>query len=215
MNPRAKIALMLLAGAALVWLVVAPVYLALPDSIPAHLNFAGEVDRWGSKVEVLIMPLVYTVGAVFAVLIVWAAPEDISEEHEGLSLALIAVFVLIALMHPVGAFLAMDEPTSISRYMDLFVGLMLLILGTGLYLSASKLRPNPWFGLRLPATMQSRKAWVLGNRLAGALLAAHGLGVVALVLWNAPAPWITAYLLGGLLVIVVVASVYAVRMARG
>ncbi|WP_287417447.1 DUF1648 domain-containing protein [Oceanithermus sp.] len=68
MNPRAKIALMLLVSAALVWLVAAPNNLTLPDTVPAHLNFAGEIDRWGSKIEVLILPLVYTVGAAFAAL---------------------------------------------------------------------------------------------------------------------------------------------------
>ena len=45
MNPRAKIALMLLVSAALVWLVAAPNNLTLPDTVPAHLNFAGEIDR--------------------------------------------------------------------------------------------------------------------------------------------------------------------------
>ena len=30
--------------------------LFLPDSIPAHYNAAGVVDRWGSKYEILIFP---------------------------------------------------------------------------------------------------------------------------------------------------------------
>ncbi len=28
----------------------------LPDKVPAHYNFAGEVDRWGSKWELWIFP---------------------------------------------------------------------------------------------------------------------------------------------------------------
>jgi len=28
----------------------------LPDSIPAHFKFSGEVDRWGSKMELLLLP---------------------------------------------------------------------------------------------------------------------------------------------------------------
>ena len=28
----------------------------LPEEIPAHFNAKGEVDRWGSKIEVLILP---------------------------------------------------------------------------------------------------------------------------------------------------------------
>jgi len=28
----------------------------LPDKIPAHFNGAGEVDRWGSRIEIFILP---------------------------------------------------------------------------------------------------------------------------------------------------------------
>ncbi|SDN72380.1 DUF1648 domain-containing protein [Bacillus sp. OK048] len=37
----------------------------LPDEVPAHYNALGEVDRWGSKMELLIFPIV---GAFIAVL---------------------------------------------------------------------------------------------------------------------------------------------------
>jgi uncharacterized membrane protein len=30
----------------------------LPDRVPAHYNALGEVDRWGSKMELLILPLI-------------------------------------------------------------------------------------------------------------------------------------------------------------
>lgn len=34
------------------------VWSQLPEKIPAHFNGAGEVDRWGSKGELLILPMV-------------------------------------------------------------------------------------------------------------------------------------------------------------
>lgn len=37
----------------------------LPDEVPVHYNALGEVDRWGSKMELLILPIV---GAFIAVL---------------------------------------------------------------------------------------------------------------------------------------------------
>ncbi|MFC9540409.1 DUF1648 domain-containing protein [Lysinibacillus sp. NPDC056959] len=30
----------------------------LPEEIPAHFNGAGEVDRWGSKIELFILPFI-------------------------------------------------------------------------------------------------------------------------------------------------------------
>ncbi len=31
---------------------------ALPDKVPAHFNMAGEVDRWGPKIELIILPII-------------------------------------------------------------------------------------------------------------------------------------------------------------
>lgn len=30
----------------------------LPEEVPAHFNALGEVDRWGSKIELIILPLI-------------------------------------------------------------------------------------------------------------------------------------------------------------
>lgn len=42
------------------YLPLAAVFIALPflpDTIPAHYNFHGEITRWGSKYESLIFPV--------------------------------------------------------------------------------------------------------------------------------------------------------------
>ena len=36
----------------------------LPERIPAHYNLYGEVDRWGSRLEVLLLPLCCLVGGL-------------------------------------------------------------------------------------------------------------------------------------------------------
>ena len=30
----------------------------IPDKIPMHFNVAGQVDRWGNKIEIIFMPIV-------------------------------------------------------------------------------------------------------------------------------------------------------------
>ena len=209
MTSRTRIALGLLASVALVWLVVWPIYLALPETVPAHFGFSGEVTRWGSKLEVLIMPLVYTVGALFAALIVWAAPVEITREHTPIALALAGVFVLLALLHPVSVYLAAGDPASMLRYVDVFLGLVLTILGIGM--AASRLEPNPWFGLRTPTTMKNLNAWRSGNRVAGLGFVALGLAVVALALMGAPSSWSVGLTVGGAVLVAVFASIYAAK----
>ena len=38
----------------------------MPDTIPMHSNFAGEIDRWGSKYESYIFPLL-----ILAITLFW------------------------------------------------------------------------------------------------------------------------------------------------
>lgn len=37
---------------------LAVVWNSLPDQLPGHYNLAGEIDRWGNKEELLLLPLV-------------------------------------------------------------------------------------------------------------------------------------------------------------
>ena len=38
-------------------LISAVVLPLLPERIPAHYNLAGEIDRWGSRLEIFILPV--------------------------------------------------------------------------------------------------------------------------------------------------------------
>jgi uncharacterized membrane protein len=46
------------------WIYAAIIFTRLPDTIPVHFNLAGEVDNYGSKWMVLILPVLAT--ALFA-----------------------------------------------------------------------------------------------------------------------------------------------------
>lgn len=48
----------------------------LPNEVPAHFNASGEVDRWGSKYELLILPII---GLLMAVLMQFI--EKFPESH--------------------------------------------------------------------------------------------------------------------------------------
>ena len=52
----------------------------LPEKIPAHYNFAGEIDRWGSKFETLIFPFT-TIG--MGCFMLWMAKIAAKQEEGG------------------------------------------------------------------------------------------------------------------------------------
>lgn len=56
----------------------------LPDKIPAHYNAAGIVDRWGSKNEILTLPIMSIVLYILLTIVsffpsIWNAPVKITE----------------------------------------------------------------------------------------------------------------------------------------
>lgn len=58
----------------------------LPDKVPAHYNFAGEIDRWGSKSEFLLLPILSWLLYFFMVLIehfpqAWNTGVVVTEEN--------------------------------------------------------------------------------------------------------------------------------------
>ncbi|MHB8131723.1 MAG: DUF1648 domain-containing protein [Mobilitalea sp.] len=59
----------------------------LPEKIPGHFNALGEIDRWGSKKEIIILPIIggflYIMLTVFAFLPkTWSLPVKITKENK-------------------------------------------------------------------------------------------------------------------------------------
>ncbi len=76
------------------WLLVIgiPVYLLImwqqiPDSIPMHYDAMGNVDRWGSKGELLVLPIMTFIMCLFISIIerfpqIWNTGVKITEENK-------------------------------------------------------------------------------------------------------------------------------------
>ena len=56
----ARISIILPLAVTLIWLQF------LPEQVPLHYDFAGNIDRWGSKWENLLIPGIVLVGGVIA-----------------------------------------------------------------------------------------------------------------------------------------------------
>lgn len=211
MKPRTKAVLILLGAVALMWLVVWPVYLALPDTVPAHLNAAGEVNRWGSKLEALALPLIFTFVVLVSLPILLAAPIEWSGATVRGLAAFAAVGGLFALLQPLGLYLTGGDGPAFARLLDGGIGLLVVAIGLGLPALARTGPPQPICGFPSSAPVPDLETRVKGARIGGRAIAAHGGVVVLLALLGAPPLWITVYLVGGLIVLGVFLCVFLKR----
>ena len=59
----------------------------VPDKIPGHYNATGEVDRWGNKSELLLMPIISGCLYLFLTVVgffpsIWNIPVHVTEDNK-------------------------------------------------------------------------------------------------------------------------------------
>lgn len=161
----------------------------LPERVPVHWNFAGEVDRFGSKLEFLIFPVIEVVaGGIF----VFAARQcgkksggtgSFTEKILfGTGVFEVVLFSCIGLyvMWKAGTY-APGDTITVSKVLfgivnapGIWVGVLLVVMGN----TMPKARRNDIFGVRTSWSMSSDEVWRKSQRFGGAATVCLGLALV-------------------------------------
>ena len=184
---------------------VAVFYSRLPDQVPMHWGFDGEINRYGSKNELW---LTGALGPLFALLFQFLPRldpkrrnyEKFQTYYEAFSLVLVA---FIAVMMGV-ALLESFRPGTLSmgRVVSALVGLLFLFVGNLM----GKVKPNFFMGIRNPWTLSDPDVWNRAHRLGGGLFFLTGLvTVVSAILL--PEPVTFAVLMAGTLLTALIPTV--------
>ena len=175
------------------WLVImAPVvYLAIiwntiPETIAMHFNLKGNIDRYGSKNELIIMVLILTLlNAVIYLLLPEVYRIDpkryAAENKSRLYRIAFAVSVFIAAVVCLIIYSSIHGNIKFSlRFILAGVGLLLAILGNYMY----NIKPNYFAGIRLPWTLNNDENWKKTHLLGGKLLFGGGLLIAVICLFT-------------------------------
>jgi uncharacterized membrane protein len=139
--------------------------------LPMHFNAAGQVDRWGDRLEMAFMVLILAVISAVIAVARWRATRQ-GRAGGGQAQALFVAQLVLAPIALLNASLTwgwFDQPGP--RFGMAMVSAILGVIGAVL----GKTSPNPLIGVRTPWTFGSRLAWDKANRLAGRLLFWGGL----------------------------------------
>ncbi len=138
----------------------------LPEQIPAHYNFAGEIDRWGSKYETLLFPATTILMGFF---MLWMAKIAAKQEENGSNNEKIVFYTGMGIslwftaMHTFSLYKAFAAAGSmgysveadINRIFCILLGISFVIIGNFM----PKLRNNSIIGLRTPWSMKNDTVW--------------------------------------------------------
>jgi uncharacterized membrane protein len=160
----------------------------LPERVPVHWNFHGEVDRYGSRFELLLLGpvLLAALWGLFELLPVIDPrlaipkdPEQTDAERQGaLPTAIALVLALLALLHVLLLVQALGLLKEPPRALAIWMAGFLILFGNFI----GRLRPSWFVGIRTPWTLSSDAVWRRTHRLAGRLMVPAGLIALLLAL---------------------------------
>ena len=166
-----------------------------PDRIPVHYNFAGEVDRIGSKYENLIWPG-FAVGMGVFFLLMARIPRKKGEKTNEKVLMIAGVCTLIFFtllgfyfMQKALRYYPQAVPQvsfdDLNRFVSVGIGALLVVLGNIM----PKMRRNALFGLRTKWSMANDNVWQKSQRFGGITSVIAGFTMIILALlipgiWN-------------------------------
>lgn len=145
----------------------------LPDQIPAHYGFDGQVTRWGSKFETLIFPVITI---LFGLFILGMAKISTRQEGTGKNnekVTIITGLLSLALFNAMtGYFLYTDfkqvenlESVAVEPTQMIFgiLGVIMLIVGNIM----PKAKKNSIIGVRTPWSLKNEITWKRSQRFGG------------------------------------------------
>lgn len=164
--------------------VTAAALTVLPDQVPMHYNLAGEIDRWGSKYENLLLPaMVLVIGGAYRG-VVWLVREQTGKENAAavqrlmgwIGCGMLFVFNVMTLYFLLTAYRLATAgggtlpQGALCRGLFAVTGVLFLPLGNAM----PKLRRNGWAGVRTPWSMKSDENWRRCQQAGGAVMMAAG-----------------------------------------
>ena len=171
----------------------------IPNEVPLHWNSAGEIDRVGSKMELIHVCLMVNIPVY---LILLAVPYIDPKKKVSAKLIFNLRLVLQLFMSAVCIFILLSSAKAdlISvEYIFVLIGLLFSCLG----LYFRNLKPNYFIGIRTPWTLEDDTNWYKTHKMGGYLWIIGGLAIKA-SFFIVPKAWFMTsfFIIIGILVIV-------------
>jgi uncharacterized membrane protein len=148
----------------------------LGDKVPLHWNINGEVDGYGSKTELLLIPfllpvLIYVIFLIVPLIDPKGQIKKMGKKYDSLR------FILVLGMSALAIFIIYSSKTNELTNPNMIVlgiGVLFLILGN--YFKT--LKANYFIGIRTPWTLESEEVWKETHSLAGKFWFVGGLLII-------------------------------------
>ncbi len=141
----------------------------LPATIPAHFNASGQVDRYGSKYETLIIALLALILGLLMCLIIKKYQKNHTNKNIIITIGIWLMFFFNAIdyYYLYNSFNQINNINSLSLDINqiafIFLGILMIMIGNIML----KIRKNSFIGLRTGWSLKNEQTWKKSQRFGG------------------------------------------------
>ncbi|TZE82816.1 SdpI family protein [Calorimonas adulescens] len=196
----------LLGFVALSFILTMIVYPILPDKMPVHWNYHGEIDSYAGKFQgAFMIPIMLL---IFYPLFIYLPNIDPRRKNykkfEGAyDTIIIAIFAFLTAMHVIVLSASLGYKIDMTAYMTIGLSLLFIILGNVL----TRIRPNFFVGIKNPWTLSDDDVWKKTHRLGGWLFVLVGILGLFLLLINSKFAAMSE--IGGIIAASLIVTIYS------
>ncbi|GAB3470486.1 SdpI family protein [Massilia terrae] len=186
-------------------------YGQLPEQVPLHWNAHGEIDRYGGRGSIFMMPGMMAFMLALLAVLPKVSPQRFSVDAFSDTYWYCALLIegLLGCLHGLIMAGTLDHDFDTGRWLLATTALFLALLGNVM----GKVRRNFWIGVRTPWTLANDRVWYATHRLAAKLMV--GCSALAIVAALANLRLVAVVLLmAGPLVPAVYSLLYYKRLER-
>ena len=183
MNKKKTVCYILMYLPLVVVLIVLP---HLPEKIPAHYGFDNQVDRWGSKYETLLFPVVSILMGyfLFGMAKLAAKKEEHGENNKNVTIIVgILVLILLNALNVYSLYTSFNKVENLSFVsLDIgqlvfgIIGMLMIVIGNLM----PKLRMNSMIGLRTHWSMKDEATWKKSQHIGGISFIIGGIIIIGI-----------------------------------
>ncbi|QSZ28018.1 SdpI family protein [Aceticella autotrophica] len=189
----------------LIWIFTFAVFHRLPDKIPMHWNISGQVDSFGCKRDIFVLPSIITI-IYFAMLCTPKIdPKKVNYmKFIGAYRLIRAVLVIIfSALYFSATFFALGYNIDMNRIGSLIIPVILIAFGSVM----GRLRYNYFVGIRTPWTLSDEEVWDKTHQMGGKLWLITG--IIALFASFFNATWAAVLMFVLLIIAIIVPVLYS------
>lgn len=191
MKVKKSLYITLAALAVLPIIVIVAALFQMPDEVPMHYGADMIVDRFGSKYETLLFPVITVISGLIVLLFAHIAGKSEKNGVNNKRITLIFGNCLLALQNILLYYITYmqlnnvvyipDVPINLIQVIFLLIGVLFIIMGNLM----PKLRMNSLVGLRTRWSMKNETAWKKSQLYGGICLIITGFVMIILAIINA------------------------------